>query len=221
MFCLIACTVQKRTFNKGYFVQWNFKHKKVEKVNKTNDVSQSELEDTFVNLIESSEVNLTIPLENLERHQHGDAVELSNKAEIPEKTHTLKAYKTKFNQDLHKLSKEPNFKKKYKNKRNWHIVFLTMKIAFLSWFTVLIFIEDFIWPALIIHFFVLHLIALGILKIIIYHKLYKFKKDLNNNVNNLPSENEIKENFKRGKKIISIIFGIVYIVFIGVILSLA
>jgi hypothetical protein len=302
--CFLACTVQKRTFNKGYFVQWNFKQKSKEKVHKTPEISKSEIEDTFFYLSENTEENLTFPYENLDKHQDVVKVESKDKLENKEtKASTFKTSKTQLYEKLQEVIEEPKSEKEileakqkitfwiciislplaiffmvlstnshpflwakmlnylfaflfygsliyyfvlnkklgkkrvakapriptekqYKNKRNWHILFLIVKILFLTWITLTtlisltIFNIDFYWPFLIIHLFVLHLIVLGIYKVNIYDKLHQIKKDLSKNEIDLISENTIQENFRRGKRIILIVFGVMYIAFIGIMINL-
>ncbi len=58
-FFLVNCTIQKRTFNKGYFVQWNFK----QKVNSQNQ-NQPKLEEEQSQLDEAN-TDLSIESENL------------------------------------------------------------------------------------------------------------------------------------------------------------
>jgi hypothetical protein len=299
--CFLACTVQKRTFNKGYFVQWNFKQKSKEKVHKTPEISNSEIEDTFFYLSENTEQNLTFRNEKLDIDPSIDNVELKRKLENKETKDFIS--KTQFYQKLHRLMEEPKSDKKiletkqkitfwiciislplailflvlstnshpflwakilnylfaflfygsliyyftlnknlgkkniaktptipsekqYKNLRNLNIFFLIIEIAFLTWITLTTLISltmlftDFLWPFLILHLFFLHLIVLGIYKVEIYDQLYKHKKNSTNNEADLNLEKKIKEDFNKGKRSISIVFGVIYVAFIGIMIYL-
>jgi hypothetical protein len=116
---LFSCTVQKRTYNKGYFVQWN---KSTPKTNEKSVVSKSEIKNSESEKSPSSELSLNLDDISTSNEIIEQDAPLAEKKEIPiesKESNTSIAIKIEksLTQNVPKLSKS-NYSTKTKEKKN-------------------------------------------------------------------------------------------------------
>jgi hypothetical protein len=105
---IFSCTIEKRIYKKGYFVQWNshFPKKSVDKINENNEnylISENEIETNFLEHFQNENLNAISEI-----NSNDDAI-LTKENSIPEIS-TNKNYKFK-NTETKKDESEKNYQK--------------------------------------------------------------------------------------------------------------